>query len=402
MREWLSIIGIGEEGLTGLSRPALQALSAAEVVFGAPRHLAMVTHHDKRAWPVPFDLAPLLALRGRHVAMVVSGDPFWFGAGGSIARHIPPEEWRSHGGPSIFSRMAARLGWRLEDCDCLGLHARPLSLLRPKLHEGAKIMATLRNADAPQALAAYLDGAGFGASRLHIFDQLGGRNEAVVSTVVSAGAAALEGPFSALVACAIEVRAADTALPADHALPVASGLADRFFTHDGQITKRPLRALALSALAPRPGELLWDLGAGSGSIGIEWMLSHPKNRAIGVEQNAARAATARHNACRLGVPDLRILEASTIAAIDTLPPPDAVFIGGGADEPLFERLWQILPAGCRVVAHAVTLETEGLLNRWQEKAGGSLLRIELSEASALGRKRGWKAQYPVVQWQAVR
>lgn len=378
--------------MTGLSRPALQALSVAEVVFGAPRHLAMLSHHDKRAWPVPFDLAPLLALRGRQVAMLVSGDPFWFGAGGSLADHIPAVEWRSYGAASVFSLMAARLGWRLEDCDCLGLHARPLALLRPKLHVGAKIMVTLRDADAPQALAAYLDGAGFGTSKLHIFEHLGGLCEDMISTT----AAALRGSFKSLVACAIEIRAGG------EALPLASGLADHFFHHDGQITKRPVRALALSALAPCAGELLWDLGAGSGSIGIEWMLSHPKNRAIGVEQNATRAASARQNAWRLGVPGLCILEASTIAAIEELPPPDAVFIGGGAEERLFEKLWQILPAGCRVVAHGVTLETECLLARWQQKAGGSLLRIDLAEASPLGRKRGWKSHYPVVQWQAVR
>ena len=185
-------------------------------------------------------------------------------------------------------------------------------------------------------------------------------------------------------------------------IPRASGLPDEFFDHDGQITRRPVRALALSALAPRPGEMLWDIGAGSGSIGIEWLLADPSTRAIGIERDPARAARARTNAARLGADRLDLREGAALDLLAGLPDPQAVFIGGGGDAALMAALWDRLPEGARLVVHAVTLETEALLTGWHGAKGGSLLRIGLSEAAPLGRKRGWKAHYPVVQWSVTR
>ena len=391
MSEWLSIIGIGENGLKDLSEASRNALERAEVVFGSPRHLAMVAHSCKSPWPVPFSQAPLLAWRGRQVAALVSGDPFWHGAGGSLAQELHAGEWRAYPAISVPSLVAARLGWRLEEVTCLGLHAAPVENLRRHLSEGARLIVTLRDGGAPAGLAGYLFSLGFGASTLHVMEHLGGPKERVRRYIAQDVLPRCEN----LVACAIEVRGAK-------GLPHSSGLDDDLFEHDGQITKRPVRALALSALAPRPGELLWDLGTGSGSVGIEWLLSHPRNRAVGVERDPARAVRARANAISLGVPHFQIRQGSALDLLPSLPAPDAVFIGGGLDSPLLDALWGGLPAGSRIVAHGITLETESLLACAQARLGGMLLRIELSQAAPLGSRRGWKASYPVVQWSVTR
>ena len=391
MSEWLSIIGIGENGLKDLAGASREALDRAEVVFGSPRHLALVDHPGKRPWPVPFSLASLLALRGRPVAALVSGDPFWHGAGGSLAQELPSGEWRAYPGVPVPSLVAARLGWRLEEVTCLGLHAAPLERLRRHLTDGARLIVTLRDGAAPSALAGYLTALGFGSSVLHVMEHLGGPRERIRRHAAHDGLP----DFENLVACAIEVRGGK-------GLPQVPGLADGLFDHDGQITKRPIRALALSALAPRAGELLWDLGAGSGSVGIEWLLSHPRNRAVGVERDPARAARARANALSFGVAHFDIREGAALELLPGLPTPDAVFIGGGLDGALLDAVWAGLPAGTRIVAHGVTLETESLLAGAQARLGGTLLRIELSQAAPLGRKRGWKASHPVVQWSVTR
>lgn len=374
-----------------------RALAAAEVVFGGPRHLALIEHGDKRAWPVPFSTAPVLALRGRRVAVLASGDPFWHGAGGTLARALGPGEWRAYPAPSVFSLAAARLGWRLEEVCCLGLHAAPFARLRPRLYPGARVIATLRDGPAVAALADWLTGAGFDASQITVFERLGGPHERIhgFRAQDACGAAQITAPVSVAITVPQD-------LPKDLVVPRCSGLPDAFFAHDGQITKRPVRALALSALAPRPGELLWDIGAGSGSVGIEWLLAHPANRAIALEADPERAARARLNAAALGADRLDLRLGRAQALIATLPRPDAVFVGGGADPALFEALWSLLAPGTRLVAHAVTLETEALLSAWHGRAGGQLLRIELAEATPLGRKRGWRAAFPVVQWSVTR
>lgn len=393
---WLTLIGLGEDGPAGLPPASRDALDAAEVVTGAARHLALLPGLGDRArvWPVPFaeGIAPLLALRGRRVAMLVSGDPFWFGAGSVIARHLAPGEWRALPAPSTFALAAARLGWPVETTLCLGLHAAPLERLRPHLAPGLRAVVTLRDGAAVAELARYLAAQGFGDSRLWVLESLGGPRERV--RAATAGAFDLEG-VAHPVAAAVEVAGPGAALGR------ASGRADDWFDHDGQITKRPLRALALSALAPRAGEHLWDIGAGSGSVGIEWLLAHPACTATGFEADPARAARARANAARLGV-TLEVVEARAPAGLDGQRAPDAVFIGGGLSEALLADLWARLAPGTRLVAHAVTLESEALLALWQGARGGSLLRIELAEAGPLGSRRGWKAAYPVVQWSVVR
>lgn len=390
---WLTIIGLGEDGLEGLPPASLAALNAAEIVMAPPRHLSLVPDggFEKRAWPVPFadGVAELMALRGRRVAVLASGDPFWFGAGRVLADALAPGEWRALPGVSCFALAANRLGWALEATACLALHAAPFARLRPHLAPGARLIVTLRDGDAAPALASYLRETGFGDSTLHLLEALGGPRERITEHRADA---LLPGDDLAHPLCAAITVAGDGAV-----LPRATGRADDWFDHDGQLTKRPVRALTLSALAPRPGAHLWDIGGGSGSVAIEWLLCDPSLRATTIERDATRAARIRANAARLGVDRLRVVEGPAPAALEALDPPDAVFVGGGLSATLLARLYA-LPAGTRIVANAVTLEAEALLTEAQNDRGGELLRIELAQAAPLGSKRGWRAAYPIVQW----
>jgi len=393
---WLTIVGLGEDGPDGLPPASRRALDQAEVVMGAKRHLALLPSlkADTVEWPVPFaDGLPILrGYRGRPVVVLASGDPFWFGAGAVIARDLDACEWRALPGPSTFSLAAARLGWPLERTLCLGLHAAPLSRVRPHLAPGLRAIVLLRDGEAVPALAAYMRDEGFGDTRLTVMEALGGPRERItVSTAETLPGDAFAHP----VAVALEVAGDGLCLP------IASGIDDGFFDTDGQITKRPVRALALSALAPRPYETLWDIGGGSGSIAIEWLLSHPTTEAVSIEPRADRAARIRANADRLGVDRLRVIEGQAPGALEGFAAPQAVFIGGGLSDALLTDLTERLSPGTRLVAHAVTLESEAVLAAWSERLGGSLLRVELSEAGALGARRGWKAAYPVVQWRVV-
>lgn len=393
---WLTIIGIGEDGPDGLSADSRTALARAELVMGSVRHLSLLPALNCPAieWPVPFSdgIDRLLEHRGRRVVMLASGDPFWFGAGASVTRHLATGEWRAHPAPSTFTLAAARLGWPLQDVVCLGLHAAPLERLRPHLAPGRCILVLLRDGQAVRVLADYLTQRDFGPSVLHVMEALGGARERL--RTVPADAFALT-DVAHPVAVGIEVIGEGLVLSS------ACGLADELFDHDGQITKRPIRALTLSALAPRAGELLWDIGAGSGSIAIEWLLAHPANRACAIEADQARAARARANAAVLGVDRLEVVTGAAPHALPNEPWPDAVFIGGGLSEDLLQRLWALLPTGTRLVANAVTLESEAKLAEWQGVRGGDLLRIELADAAPLGNRRGWRARFPVVQWSVV-
>ena len=395
---WLTIVGLGEDGADGLPPASRTALEQADLVAGSARHLALLPdlRAERLEWPVPFaaGIERLLAARGRRVVMLASGDPFWFGAGSVLARHLSSGEWRALPGPSAFSLAAARLGWPLERTVCLGLHAAPLARLRPHLAPGQRLVVLVRDGAAVAELAGYLEGLGFGETVLHVLEALGGPRERIRQ--VRAGGYHLSD-------VAHPVAVAMEAAGDGHALPCAGGLPDDLFEHDGQITKRPVRVLALSALAPRPGEMLWDIGAGSGSIGTAWLLAHPANRALAFEADTARVARVRANAAALGVEErLEVVAGKAPECLEGWPPPDAVFVGGGLSPALLDRLWTLLPPGVRVVAHAVTLESEALLMASQAERGGSLLRLQLAEAAPLGRKHGWKAAYPIVQWSAVR
>ena len=398
---WLTLLGWGESGIAGLSPASREALENAQVVFGARRHLRLLPplnadlNTEMREWPVPFadGIPMLLDQRGRRVVMLVSGDPFWFGAGTSLSRHLAADEWQALPSPSTFSLAASRLGWPLERCTCLGLHAKPLTRIRPYLHAGRRLLVLVRDGEAVAELAALVSRFGFGDSQLTLLESLGGANERIRTLRLDA---ALPDDIAHPVAVALDVAGAGPALP------LTPGLPDSFFDHDGQITKQTVRAMTLAALAPMPGERLWDIGTGSGSIAIEWLLAHGDNQAIGFESHPERAARARANAGNLGVDWLEVKEGSALEILNEAPLPDAVFIGGGLSQALLDALWQRLPKGVRIVANAVTLESEALLAHWHQQNGGELLRLELASAAPIGTRRGWKASYPIVQWRAVR
>jgi precorrin-6Y C5,15-methyltransferase (decarboxylating) len=387
------VVGIGEDGMAGLSDAARAAVKAAEVLAGAPRHLALAEAEGREmlVWPVPFSVAPLLAHRGRRVCALVSGDPFWFGAGASLADHVPPAEMTAHPAPSTFSLAAARLGWRVEETVCLGLHAQPLARLRPHLRPGARLIVLLRDGAAVARLGALLTAWGFGTSRLWVMEALGGPRERVRPCAATAA------PEDAAHPVAVAVEAGE-----GPAIPLGFGLPDALFEHDGQLTKREVRALTLSSLAPLPGQLLWDIGAGAGSIGIEWLLAHPANACVALERDPARLARARANAEALGVPHLDLRHGAAPQGLDGWPAPDAVFVGGGASEAVLARAWGALRPGGRLVVNAVTLETEALLLDWRARVGGSMARINLSRAEAVGGRLGWRAAPPVLHWAAAK
>lgn len=394
---WLTIIGLGEDGLEGMPPSHRAALEAAEVVAGSARHLALLpqVNAERLEWPVPFadGIPRLLALRGRRVAMLASGDPFWFGAGTSITRRLAAHEWHALPAPSTFALAAARLGWALEDTACLGLHAAPLPRLRPHLWNGARLLVLLRDGAALADLARFLIDAGFGATTLTVLEALGGPRERRRDI----RAECYDLPDVAHpVAVALQVAGDGFALPRSNGLP------DALFAHDGQITKQAVRALTLCALAPRPGERLWDVGAGSGSVATEWLLSHRSCEAVAIEADPQRAARLRGNADAIGVDRLVVVTGTAPAALASLPRPDAVFVGGGLSQALLESLWELLAPGCRIVANAVTLESEALLAHWHVRAGGNLMRIELAQVQPLGTRRGWRSSYPIVQWSGCR
>jgi len=397
---WLSIVGIGEDGLDGLSAEARRLLAGAEWVAGGRRHLALIASLGKPTleWETPFaaSIPKLLAHRGQRVVALCSGDPFWYGAGSVLAEAVAAAEIIAVPAPSSFAWAVARLGWRLEQTVTLGLHARPIELLRPHLRTGVRLIVLARDGAAPSQIAAYLDGSGFGPSRLTILEALGGPRERIrTATAADFACHDIKSP----VAVAIEA----VAEPGARIIPCVAGLPDELFRHDGQLTKREIRAVTLSTLAPRGGELLWDVGAGSGAIGIEWLLAHPANRAIGIEAREDRLGNARANAIGLGVPHYDLRLGSAPEALTGLPAPDAVFVGGGAGrEGVLDTVWQSLPKGGRLAVNAVTLESEAILIAWQARHGGALLRLAIERAGPVGGLTGWRAAMPVVQWSVTK
>ncbi|WP_209833609.1 precorrin-6y C5,15-methyltransferase (decarboxylating) subunit CbiE [Ruegeria sp. HKCCE3926] len=390
---WLTVLGLGEDGFDGLSPSGRQVLDRAEVIMGPPRHLSLLreTGAERVEWPVPFSegLPILKGLRGRQTVVLASGDPFWFGAGSVIARNFDAGEWTALPGQSTFSLAAARLGWPLESTLTFGLHAAPLTRLRPHLAPGAHAILLLRDGKAVAELARYLTETGFADSALHVMQALGGPRENIRTVTLTE---ALLGTFDHPVCVGLEVSGAGPALSK------ASGKPDHIFETDGQITKRPIRALTLSALAPQRGEHLWDIGGGTGSISIEWLMCDPTLSATCFEPRADRAERIRRNADTLGQDRLNVVHGTAPEALSGVDLPDAVFIGGGLSANLLAWLRDALPKGTRLVANAVTLESEALLARWHEDLGGDLLRIELAQSAPLGPRRGWKSAYPVVQW----
>ncbi|MGE5147121.1 MAG: precorrin-6y C5,15-methyltransferase (decarboxylating) subunit CbiE [Candidatus Eiseniibacteriota bacterium] len=396
-RRWLSIVGIGEDGVEGLSATARALVSSADIVFGGERHLKLAAPLIKgraSAWPSPFarGIDEVLASRGSQVCVLASGDPFNYGVGSVLGARVPPEETLVVPAPSAFSLAAARLCWALPETSLVSLHGRELSRIRPHLHHGARILALTSDSEGPAALARLLAETGFGASRMTVLEALGGANERVRSATAADFALTRIAPLNTV---AIEVEAGANA----SVIPFSCGLDDNLFEHDGQITKREIRAVTLSSLAPLRGQVLWDIGAGSGSVGIEWMLAHPSMRAIAIDARPHRATRIARNAAALGVPALEVVEGRAPAALIGLAAPDAIFIGGGASEDgVLDAAIRALRPGGRLVANAVTLKTEALLIARHAALGGELTRIAVSRVDTVGEKAAWRPAMPVTQW----
>ncbi|MFK0331757.1 precorrin-6y C5,15-methyltransferase (decarboxylating) subunit CbiE [Rhizobium sp. NPDC090275] len=398
---WLTIIGIGEDGPAGLGDEAKRLVAAASVVFGGLRHHALMAgliEGECLAWESPFErsVGAITARRGSPVVVLASGDPFLYGVGATLSRSVDATEMRTIPAPSSFSLAASRLGWPLQEIASVSLHGRSIDLIRPHLHHGRRIIALTSDQETPMQLAALLAANGFGRSRLHVLEALGGARERV--RACQADAFDLE-DIDPLNVCAIDVVAGEGA----RVLAFAPGLDDALFEHDGQITKREVRALTLSTLAPRHGELLWDIGAGSGSIGIEWMLCDPSLRAIAIEQSSERALRIARNAAAFGVPGLAVVEGAAPQALQSLSEPDVIFVGGGGSEDgVMEAAIAALKGGGRLVANSVTLEMDAKLLALHATLGGSLTRIDISRAGAIGAMTGWRPAMPVTQWHWVK
>ena len=400
---WLTVVGIGDDGYAGLGRDARRALFDAAIVTGGARHLAMLparVRARREPWPQPFSVDALLTHRESNVRVCVlaSGDPMLFGVGATLARSVAPGEMRVLPAPSSLSLAAARLGWALQDTAMVSLVGRPVDALRRHLHTRSRVLALSADGRTPAALAALLADAGFGATRLAVFEHLGGPLERRIDGRADAwhvdGVAALN-----LVAFECESDAQAHA----RGWTLTPGLPDEAYRHDGQLTKRDVRALTLARLAPTAGALLWDVGAGSGSIGIEWMRSHAACRAIAIEAHAERQRFIEHNRAALGVPGLQLVAGRAPEALAGLATPDAVFIGGGVTTPgVLDACWAALAPGGRLVANAVTVQSEAVLVAWRAQHGGTLTRIGIGEAQPLGGFDTWRQALPVTLYEAVK
>lgn len=392
MTPWLTIVGIGEDGFAGLGKAARRALLGAAQIVGAERQLALLprcVNGERLLWPSPFSLAPVLARRGTPTCVLASGDPMFFGVGASLCRELPAEEVRVLPAPSSVSLAAARLGWALQDCTVVSLVARPLAGLNRHLYPGARLLVLSNDGASPAQVAELLRERGFGPSRLSVLEHLGGPHERRID--------GLAVDWQLQPGAALNLLAIDCRMDADtQPLPPTVGLPDEAYRHDGQLTKRDVRAVTLARLAPLPGELLWDVGAGCGSIGIEWSRAHPQCRAIAIEADEGRQAHIRHNRDALGVPQLQLVAGSAPQALDGLPAPDAVFIGGGVTVPgVLEDCWTALKPGGRLVANAVTLQSEARLIDWHSRHGGELLRLHIAHARPLGSFDTWRQALPI-------
>ncbi len=389
---WLTIVGVGEDG--ALPSTARAIIDGATAIFGGARHLALVgpTPAAQRPWPSPFSLgvAQVIERRGSPTVVLASGDPFFFGVGATLAEKIAPQEIFCLPAPSTFALVAARLAWSQQDCALLSLHGRAFERVTPHLQPKRRLIALSWDGTTPARLATHLAVRGFGRSCVHVLENLGGARERIRSA--AAAEFALQ-DISPLNAVAVEL----VADPDARVIPLAPGLPDEWFEHDGQLTKRDVRAITLAALAPRRGERLWDIGAGAGSIAIEWMLADPANRAIAIERHEARAARVARNASALGVPDLEIVRGAAPGALEGLAGPDAVFIGGGGRDTL-EVAWTALPSRGRIVVNAVTIETQAFLFDAFAAHGGDLVQVQIAKARAVGRFHGLDPAMGVLQW----
>ncbi|AMS19975.1 precorrin-6Y C5,15-methyltransferase [Pseudomonas synxantha] len=399
MSPWLTVVGIGEDGFKGLGRNARHALLRASRIIGGQRQLDLLPvciRGERQLWPSPFSLEPVLSRRGEAVCVLASGDPMFYGVGASLARQVTAQELLILPAPSSVSLAAARLGWPLQEVVTLSVVARPIAAINAHLASGVRLLVLSNDGSSPAAIASLLLEAGYGPSRLSVFEHLGGEHERRIDGLAQSWEQASVADLNLV---AIDCLADANTLH----LSRLAGLPDSAFKHDGQLTKRDVRAMTLARLAPMPGELLWDVGAGSGSIGIEWMRAHPSCRALAIEADAGRQNLIEHNRDALGVPGLQLIRGKAPDALLGLEAPDAIFIGGGVTrEGVLDTCWQHLRPGGRLVANAVTLQSEMTLMNWRAEHGGELTRIHVAQAQPLGEFDTWRQALPITLLEVVK
>ena len=396
MSVWLNIIGVGEDGIEVLPRALQTLIEGAELIVGGERHLAMVPHAraEKKSWASPLSLTldEIWSRRGKAVVVLATGDPMHFGIGVALLRRVPAEEMAVHPHISAFSLAAARMRWPLADTECLTIHGRPLDLLAGAVAPGRKLFLLSHDGSSPAEVAERLAELGYGASEVTVLEHMGGARERVYAGRADAWTHPRAADLNTL---AVLCRAGDEA----RLLSLSSGLPDEAFQHDGQLTKREIRTATLSALRPLPGQLLWDIGAGCGSIAIEWLRVHRSLSAIAIESDPMRQGLIEANAAALGTPHLKLVEGTAPQAYEGLPEPDAIFIGGGlGDRGVVEGAWERLKPGGRLVANAVTAEGEVHLFALRGKLGGEMTRLSVARLAPVGELHGWKPLMPVTQY----
>lgn len=398
MSAWLHIVGIGEDGFDGLTPATRAVVEAAEVIIGGERHHALAENitAERLAWPSPFNamIETIEGLRGRRAVVLVTGDPLWFSVGARIGRAMDPAEIVYHPQLSAFQLAAARMGWSLADVETLTVHGRPVEQMIAFIQPDVRLLVLTTGAETPAQIAKFLAERGFGKSKMTVLAAMGGKDELRFDGTADAWDHAVPAFNTLAVEC---IAAPDAAL-----LPRVPGLADALFQSDGTMTKQEIRAATLAKLMPMRGALLWDIGCGSGSVAIEWMRAARYARAIGIEPRADRRAMAGANAMALGAPKLELVEGLVPDALGGLAAPDAIFIGGGLSRATFDAAWSALRPLGRLVANAVTLESEAELMALHAEFGGELVRISVCRAEPVGRLTGWRPAMPVTQWSLVK
>ncbi len=393
----VTVVGIGADGWAGLGERARAAVLAAELLVGGERQLALVPvgHAERRTWPSPLtDLVDELAARDEGaVCVLASGDPMLHGVGATFARRLPPERLRVIPQASAHALACARLGWPASEVELVSAVARPAEVIAPALQPGRRLVVYVSGPGGAADVARVARERGCGPSRLVVLAELGGPGERIEESTADAWGERTAAPLHAV---ALEVRAE----PGAPLLGRTPGLPDEAYESDGQLTKRDVRAITLAALVPVPGQLLWDVGAGSGSIAIEWLRAAPGARAIAIERDPERAERIARNALSLGVPALEVVSGTAPQALAGLPPPDAVFVGGGLGSvELLDRCRDALGPGGRLVANVVTVEGEAVLAGAHARHGGRLVRIAVEHAEPLGGLTGWRPARTVTHWE---
>jgi precorrin-6Y C5,15-methyltransferase (decarboxylating) len=395
---WLHVVGIGEDGLDGLTPATRAVVEAAEVILGGDRHhdLSGNITAERLSWPSPFNamIETIRGLKGRRAVILVTGDPLWFSVGARIGRAIPASEIVYHPQLSAFQLAAARMGWSMPDVETLTVHGRPVEQMIAFIQPDQRLLILTTGSDTPGKIARFLTDRGFGQSRMTVLAAMGGAREQRFDGLAESWSHEVP-EFNTL---AVECIAA----PGAALLPRVPGLPDEMFASDGTMTKQEVRAATLAKLMPMRGALLWDIGAGCGSVGIEWMRAARYARAIGIEPRADRRAMAATNALALGTPGFQIIEGTAPEALEGLTPPDAIFIGGGLTSEVFEAAWSALRPLGRLVANAVTLESEALMLDLYKKHGGQLVKLGVQRADAVGRLTAFRPLMPVTQWSLIK